>query len=112
MEIEAAGLMMPTAASSGQSIIPSASEAELFARALFGNQPQTPEIQAATSLQAQGTKIESTFSAAASQPNILNDPTRMLVTQAATLRTIVEVELTSKVAGSVAGSINKLVSMQ
>lgn len=92
-------------------IVPAAAtpaEVDAFDRALTGPVP-LPEATVAVRLQDKVQEIGRVLAGAREGPA---DPAGMLVTQTAMVKSLIEVDLIAKAAGSLSQGINKLVNMQ
>lgn len=112
MEIEA---IQPVAIQATPASLPAAvdqAEIDAFTRVMFGHPVQSPEAIAAGSLQDKSQEVGNAIANARASGTVLTNPAAMLAAQSTMLRSMVEVDLMAKAAGSLAQGINKLVSMQ
>ncbi|MGT0250529.1 type III secretion system inner rod subunit SctI [Burkholderia pyrrocinia] len=89
-----------------------ADQINAFTRALFGQNPQTPEQQAIDRFQQVSQQVDRALAPARELEPTLASPLEMLATQSTMLRSIIEVDLIAKTAGAVSQGVNKLVNMQ
>lgn len=90
----------------------SQADVDAFTRALFGQTRKTPEIFATDNLHVKSQEISKALNGTHSMEQMLNNPADMLASQSKMLRSIIEVDLIAKTAGSVSQGVNKLTSMQ
>lgn len=87
---------------------PDASSVAAFERALSGPPAATPERELAGAMQRLALATRSPLG----QGPVTDSPERMLAVQSALHRSLLDVEVTARVAGSLGQAINKLVSLQ
>ncbi len=112
MEINASQITLGTLQTKQPAAPSEPQQIDAFTRALFGQSVKAPEDIAATGFQEKAQNVEKTLRAVNDAEKSLGSPITMLNTQSALLRSIFQVDLIAKAAGSVSQSINKLTSMQ
>lgn len=91
---------------------PDAADVDAFTRAMFGNMLITPDEMATAQLQKKSIAVHQVIEGAKPTAEIISSPAEMMAVKSALSKSLLEVELTAKVAGSLGQGINKLVSMQ
>ena len=92
---------------------PDPAEVDRFARALSGPPDGTlPEAAMTDQLQTRVKEIDGALAAARGEGRLPGHPADMLMVQAALLKSLIEVDLMAKTAGSLSQGINRLVNMQ
>lgn len=88
---------------------PDPAEVDRFARALSG---PLPEAAMTDQLQTRAKEIGGALAAARGDSRVPGHPADMLMVQAALLKSLIEVDLMAKTAGTLSQGINRLVNMQ